>query len=192
MKNKIILLYSPEMQSGKSTVAEYLHTQHWYEIVSFANSVKEGAVEILRGLMPWSRAMDHIYKDKTKPIRELNGKTGREILQTLGTNWGRNIIDKEMWVKCSEKLIHSAFSQGKDVVVDDWRFLNEYEYLKENGYNVTTVKIQRFGLNNATSFKEHESENGIPKDFKFDHVIINDASKEVLFHKAEEIIFKMW
>jgi hypothetical protein len=40
-----------------------------------------------------------LYGDeKETPLPEFGGKTPRQMMQTLGTEWGRNLIDAEIWI----------------------------------------------------------------------------------------------
>jgi len=51
----------------------------------------------------------------------------RQILQTLGDKM--KDIDQDVWIKYTNKLINSY----EWVIIDDLRFQNEFEYLKNTG-----------------------------------------------------------
>ena len=49
------------------------------------------------------------------------------LLQFIGTEWMRNTIDEDAWVKCVEKDLVYAKNCGNDfVIIDDLRFHNEF------------------------------------------------------------------
>lgn len=61
-------------------------------------------------------------------IPEVKAKDGK-LLQLLGTEWIRNTIDPDAWMKYIKRKSESFFCQGGDriVIVDDCRFPNELE-----------------------------------------------------------------
>jgi len=65
---------------------------------------------------------------KEEPIPELQGKTLRYALQTLGTEWGRDLMGPDLW---ADHLFRMAGTD--DFTIDDLRFPNEYEKAKEAG-----------------------------------------------------------
>ena len=66
---------------------------------------------------------------KSDPIAELSGKTLREGLQTLGTEWGRNFIGEDIWIN---HLLCRAANDPR-ITIDDLRFPNEYEEFRRRG-----------------------------------------------------------
>lgn len=86
------------------------------------------------------------YADKLKEFAKEKGwngekdNNGRVLLQFIGTEWGREQIDKDIWIKKLEDRIQ----QDTDIVViTDCRFLNEYFYWKRNNYQVYAIEIIR-------------------------------------------------
>lgn len=145
----LIALYGPQ-QVGKSTAAESLSKNHGYVRVSFADPL----YRMLAGLLdiPFSS----IKKlPKEVPMPELQGKTIRYALQTLGTEWGRNMIGGRLWVSTASRTIMNHLKDGQLVVVDDCRFLNEYYMLRDLG--ASFVELRR-DYNLGQSNPKHGSE----------------------------------
>lgn len=123
----LIGLAANAMGAGKSTVASHLIRQHRFVHVAFADTLKEMFSIVLRDL----GYSDHItrrmlYVDlKEEPIPALNGVTTRHCLQTIGTEWGRQWIDSDIWVKIAIAKANRARDAGHPVVIDDMRFPNE-------------------------------------------------------------------
>jgi hypothetical protein len=178
MKPKLIGLYSPAPQSGKTSAAEILKEQG-YEIVSFATPLKRMTVQFLMGFGYSKGDAERIAKDKDFVIGEINLRV-RDVMQLLGTEWGRKLIHKNVWIKMWEsKQRFFPF-----VVVDDMRFPNEYEMVKKRGGIL--VKIEREQATGQRREK-HESE-GALDSFYFDHVIKNDGTLDELYSKVLSLI----
>lgn len=131
----INLAFIGKAGSGKSTICDEIIKTGMYCKLSFAKPVKEIAEEIL--LRPL---------DKSDPL-------DRKFLQQLGTELGR-ARQKDIWIKHFDKEIEGdaflvprygyvyIWMQKKDLtgfLVDDCRFENEAEYLKEKGFIIIKV-----------------------------------------------------
>lgn len=166
-------------RAGKDTAANALLALG-YTRIRFADPLKH-MVRALLGNAAFSmeEINDIIEGDqKQVPLDILCGKSGRFAMQTLGTEWGRDIIGKDLWVRIA--LAHAAGSSR--VVIPDVRFLDEAAAIKLAGGAI--VKITR-----ATTIAEHadhSSELGVD-DMPYDHLIINNSSIESLKQKIEEI-----
>ena len=126
--------------SGKGTVGDIL-TEHGFHKDSFAKPLKD-AVAIIFG---WPRELLEGDTDRSRAWREevdpyWSEKFGRpftprEALQLMGTEAGRDVFHRDIWVI---SLLNRA--KGKNVVVTDVRFQNEIRYIQDNGGIVIRVK----------------------------------------------------
>jgi hypothetical protein len=66
---------------------------------------------------------------KEKPSPLLGGKTPRHAMQTLGTEWGRNLISADLWTNAWLVPVQEHLANGRCVVVDDVRFKNEMQII---------------------------------------------------------------
>lgn len=110
---------------GKTLAADYLVENHNFKKVSFANKLKEISDSFFPGLSK---------SEKEKPFRE-HSFTPREFMIHLGQFM--RFHDPEYWVKSS-----NISAMRGNVVIDDVRFRNEADYLKELGAKL--VRINRF------------------------------------------------
>lgn len=134
--------------SGKTYVAENLRDNHEAEIIRFADTLKD-----MMRVMGFNES--HINGDlKEVPCDTLGGKSPRYAMQTLGTEWGRDLMYKNIWV---DRLIAKAQKAAGIVVVDDVRFPNEIEAIRENGGIVAW--IERVSI--YEDGDEHSSETSI-------------------------------
>lgn len=160
--------------SGKSLAAtELFQYASRIQVVSFAAPIKK-MLEVL-GI----RGENLHGNAKEEPIPELGGVTARYMMQTLGTEWGRNLIDPNIWVYVFENKVRPILKTGSIVVCDDVRFTEEYEVIKHLGGKI--VKIERPGL---TSEDSHESEQIPDADWEYE-VIVNDST-------VHELAKRLW
>jgi hypothetical protein len=159
MTDLLIALYSPAPQSGKSTLAEHLTQHRGYELVKFAGPLKD----MLRCLLFDHCGIDHAtterYVDgdlKEQFVPEI-GVTTRHLMQTLGTEWGRDHVRSDLWVHLARQSVMRHIAAGKRVVIDDMRFQNEWMMVRDLGGQV--VRIER-GDAPAQDFG-HASEGGL-------------------------------
>lgn len=107
----------------------------------------------------------------------LGGKTPREAMQTLGTDWGREMIDEDIWVNIWKMLI-ARHGPVTCIIADDVRFQSEADVILNRGGML--IEVQREGL---TYTDKHISENNRLNTPRY--MIYNDdypASMENQFH----------
>lgn len=101
------------------------------------------------------------------------GKSPRELLQTLGTEWGRQMIRDDVWVTIAGRAIEAA-TEDAPIVLADLRFNNEAEFIRARGGEVWEVVRPASGLPS-----NHSSEAGIRRDL-IDRTLVNDGTPESL------------
>jgi len=180
--NSIIGLYSPAPQSGKTTVAEAL-VKHGYTRVSFAAPLKRVAITLLQELGYEKQvAMEMVYIDKEAYVPEIKASV-RHILQTLGTEYGRQCLHPDVWIMCMEKRLASLRQEGKFAVIDDCRFLNEAALIRQLG-----GEMWRLERPNTERGTEHASEGGLDAYPLFDRRIVNDGTLLDLYDRINEVL----
>lgn len=171
----IIGLYSSCAQSGKSTVANTLYSDYGFDIVKFAGPLKDMTRGLLRsmGIQP-SRIERMVEGDlKEEVIPGFATVTPRRIMQTLGTDWGREAVACDLWTQVGIAKVNSL---DDDVVVDDLRFPNEYAELRKLG--AFMVRVVRPGISGpAAGSSRYE---GLLDNHEFDYVLVNDGTLEDL------------
>lgn len=163
----IVGIYSSRPQSGKSTLAEEFE-KRGLRRMSFAEPIKEMIRVLLRALGHNDAIIGRMVDGDLKEviIPEL-GRSPRYLMQTLGTEWGRDIVHPHIWLA----PIKNAIARGESIVVDDVRFENEYAVLQNAG--ATMIRVDR-PVNEAAN---HQSE-GRLDDFPFDFTLPNSGTKE--------------
>jgi dephospho-CoA kinase len=162
--------------SGKSTAASLLIEQLNYQLVSFANALREVAVSIWGG-------------------EALND---REKLQRLGV--AVREIDEDAWVKLAARKIDKRppLPLYQPITVDDLRFPNELKMLKDRGFvivrvtaprNTRVARLRENGKLQDESQLEHVSETALDR-VKPDYVLENDERPEELAAVLSHLIYK--
>lgn len=158
-------------QAGKTMLAELLAPRLGLEHDSFAGPIREMVARIL-GISP--EALE-VCKERPHPV--LGGKTPREAMQTLGTEWGRDRVYHALWI---ESLFHRLGDGGG--IVSDVRFPNEAEAIRQRGGIV--LRLTRPG---HQSEDPHRSEHPLP-DRLVDHELLNDGPAFELVEEALRLI----
>jgi hypothetical protein len=114
-----IIAISAKQGAGKTTLADALATSlSGCGRTRFAKALYEmhDAILSILGRYGFERALD------------------KRLLQLLGTEWGRQCVDENIWVKCllAEAKRYEAAGM-KYLIIDDCRFKNEFTALKEIG-----------------------------------------------------------
>jgi len=167
---RTIIAFTGPKGCGKSTAAKCLIDDFGYERHYFAKPLKE----MIKCLGLDER---HVNGDlKETSCDELGGQTPRWAMQTLGTEWGRELIHPELWVNAWKNTLPKS-----DIVCDDLRFPNEFKILKE--VQGIVIDIVRPGFERDQS---HESE---AHSLPFDYQITNDGTTNDLCKKIKDIIY---
>lgn len=164
---------------GKSTLARMLSKIGYVEF-QFAGPFKE-ALSTMFNVPRESWDDPEWKKNKHGIFLDLN-KTPRYLMQTLGTEWGRELIHPDIWVKLTLQRIQTASSPL--VIISDVRFPNEINALRQEGFSV--VYITRPGLEPLIS--NHPSEELNPVDFGLDS-IPNVGTEYDLYKNLEDYFY---
>lgn len=141
---------------GKNTVAEILQERRNFTSIAFADPIY-AAVAAVTGLSA-SELADRSVKEAPLPWL---GKSPRELLQTLGTEWGREGVHQEIWVRRAMQRATAIVAAGGHIAITDCRFENEAQAIRRAGGSVWQVRRQAAGLAGAAG--RHASEAGIPE-----------------------------
>lgn len=153
---------SGPLKCGKDTVFEILSRHNpGLKRMAFADPLKREVAEAC------NVTVDFINENKD---------VFRPILQWWGTDFRRNLHGKLYWIQQAQLNLNSVrarLPESPGVVFTDVRFLNEYEFIKQNGGVVW--RISREVGNHAA--RQHDSES---LRFPYDKLIDNNTSLDAL------------
>ena len=115
----------------------------------------------------------HEFIAANREIQDEAGKTAltvRRILQWWGTEY-RRAQDPDYWTKAWGRKVEGLDLARLHVLVDDVRFMNELQVIKEHGGLV--VKVERPGFDGANN---HASETSLDDYHAWDGVLLNDGT----------------
>jgi hypothetical protein len=118
-------------------------------------------------------------------IQDCSGQTSvtvRRILQWWGTEY-RRAEDPDYWTKAWGRKIEQLDLDHLHVLVDDVRFSNELNVVKE--HNGLIVKIERPGFDGANN---HASETSLDEYDDWDQVLLNDGTLDDFEAKVEQLV----
>tara|TARA_Y100001973_G_C5196436_1_gene334568 strand:+ start:1109 stop:1690 length:582 start_codon:yes stop_codon:yes gene_type:complete len=180
----MIIGISGKARTGKDTCAKFIvmaahqHKDECSRFYSyeFARPIKE-ACRIIFG---WDDR--HLYGDLKEVVDLRFGITPRRAMQTLGTEWGRDMINEEIWIKRA----NVEHNQKGNVVISDVRFKNEVKFIHENGGFI--IDLHRKNVDRINGIENHGSETGVSEFLGPNDVYVdNDGSFEELQEKITSI-----
>lgn len=184
---RLIGLYSPAPQMGKSTVSHFVTKGLGYHNVKFAEPVKRiTAVYLAEIGIPEDRLDDYIEGHlKNHALGEFgfDHLSSRKIQQVTGTEAGRKALDPNLWITIAGRKVRKIIDEGGRVIIDDLRFPNEYDLIKAMGGECWCIYNPRVPI----PVSSHPSE-GLLANHAFDRALINDGSLSDLHRSISEAI----
>ena len=185
---QMLLGLTGPMGSGKDTVADWLQLNHLMTRYAFADPLKAMTAALIEFTQtkhikpaPEAYTKDRALKDAPTPF--LANQTPRRIMQTLGTEWGRETVDPDFWVYIMASRIERHMGTRvwhtlkRGIVFTDVRFPNEAAFIHQLGG--TVVRVERPGHNPGP----HASEHLLPADV----VIQNDGTIDDLHDRLQAL-----
>ncbi len=173
--------------SGKTTVSDIIVSDYGYEKASFAEVLRE-ALYLLDPSIFGPTGETWKYKDLIAgygyDLVKKSYPEVRRLLQVLGTDIGRKLLDQDVWVDAAIRKLHP----DKKYVFDDVRFLNEAAAIRTLGILIRIERPDRIrdGLTGEAAL--HESETALDKYQHFSYTIQNDLSLNDLTEDVRTIM----
>jgi len=164
--------------AGKSIAASYLEHVHSFQEAAFADPLRAGLKAMLL-----LKDSDFEQDRKEIPVDWI-GQSPRQLLQSLGTEWGRNLVHRHIWVIAMAQKLRPVLRIGNDVVISDVRFVDEAEMVHRLGGQIW--RIVRPGAE-TTAHSDHPSEQEHARIVE-DVTLINDGTQEQLFESIDDAL----
>ncbi|XKE45722.1 hypothetical protein LG302_00855 [Halomonas organivorans] len=184
MTLKLLIGLTGPARCGKTTAQRIIADRYGLARLALADPIKDALAAML-WLEP--EALDGAAKERPLPWL---GKSPRELMQTLGTEWGRDLVTQDLWLRIAEqRLAHLEDIEGdayQGAVIGDIRFPDEAEWLRAHGG--TLIHIHR---QDVPAVRGHVSEAGVPHA-RSDRIVTNDGDladlQERLTHIIDDVI----
>lgn len=159
LRGKICLIgITGRAGSGKDTLAQALCGKFGYRQYSFAEPI----YNMLKTLPYAEHWNGNMARDEKEKVNAFYGKSTRQMLQTLGTEWGRLHVHPNIWVNILQDKLERkhAITGHSKYVINDLRFPNEAELVRDLGGICVRVVRNKESDVPAT----HQSEFGISNE----------------------------
>lgn len=165
--------------AGKTRAANYL-TQRGFEKISFAKPIKDMLLAL--GVPEANLTGDQKLKDE--PLSRFGGRSARYLMQTLGTEWGRGLVNPTVWGDYTmRELARKQMFKIVYTVCDDLRFQTEALALKKKG----AVIVRIIGRRSAEADEFHSSEHYYSQMVP-DYEIVNNGTLDNLFEQLNDLM----
>ncbi len=160
--------------SGKDTAARFIIEAAGGVTMAFADPIKAMLAPVFEPICGKPNWNNRHWKEAPLPGI---GVSPRRLAQTLGTEWGRELIDSEIWVTLTMRRVRQ--SDAPLVVLTDCRFDNEARAVLEAGGEV--IEVVRPGVE---AVEDHASEAGIAAGL-VTRLLVNDGTLDDLRREVE-------
>lgn len=126
---------------------------------------------------------DPYWRERKEKVIPGIGKSPRQLMQTLGTEWGRDLVHPDFWLL----LARQAYDRTDfRMIITDVRFENEVAWIrKEKGLMVFVDRP------NGEQVSKHVSEHPLKREPE-DIIINNSGSIEDLQHTIKKAFVKVY
>lgn len=173
-QNVPIIGIHSKARSGKDTIANFILALRGGYIYSFADPIRAMIAAIGIDMR------DPYWQEHKEDLIPALGVSPRRLMQTLGTEWGRNLINPNIWIiMATQNLLRF----GNGMIIPDVRFENEADWVRSNGG--VLIHVER---PNAPKIEAHDSEKGV--EFRADLgdlKIVNSGTLEDLHEKVRRL-----
>jgi hypothetical protein len=147
MSRPALIGLTGKARSGKDTVGNFILGAVGGYTYAFADPIRA----MLRGF--GIDMSDPYWQANKETVIPSLGVSPRHLMQTLGTEWGRKLVNPDVWlILAKQKLLKN----GPGMIVTDVRFENEAKWIRDAGGLL--IHIER---PDSQPVQTHESEMGI-------------------------------
>ncbi len=134
-------------RTGKDTVAEFILAAIGGYKYSFADPIRAMLVPLGVDMS------DPYWQARKEDVIPALGVSPRRMMQTLGTEWGRELIHPDLWLLMAQQRL---MNHGPGMIIPDIRFENEAAWVRRHGGLVLHISRP-----NSAEVADHTSEAGV-------------------------------
>jgi hypothetical protein len=189
---RLIALYSPAPQCGKTTIASHLRDNHGFVQLDFSNIAKIMIYGLLfesREVVSTSsaRRVDQMMSERFTQTDLPHFPTPAHLVRTLEEEWGDQCIGPDFWAELWYRRAKSLLESGASVVCSDLRnakHLAAVKSLKGQYWRIT-----RPGYAAKPTLDGRSSDgalDGLP--LLWHNIIPNDGTEEMLLQYVDTVM----
>lgn len=165
--------------AGKDSVAAHLAKQLGFSVESLADPIRQG-LKVMFGLVDW-----HYRPENKETVIRWIGKSPRQLMQSLGTEWGRDLVARDIWLNHLEIRTGNLLRlKDSRVVISDIRMVNEAAMIHNLGGQLwRIVRPGQRTTPHADHTTEQEQHRLVP-----DLTIVNDGTLADLYQQVDEAL----
>jgi dephospho-CoA kinase len=181
---KRIFVFSAKQGGGKTTYAKYLQA-----FLGIDNT------KIFKFAAPLYALHDRCLPLlKQYGVRDASMEKDGELLQVLGSEYGRKCLGENVWVNVTAREVHAYLMGGprRFAIIDDCRFENEFNEFRDIAYMIRLVAPESVRRARCSYWREntqHPSEIGLDeyeRQMLFDVVLDTSGAGDKEKHKNIE------
>lgn len=165
--------------SGKDTAAAHLVRAHDFRQISLADPIRNGLCAMF-GLT----ADDLLDRNRKETAIDWLGVSPRHLMQTLGTEWGRNHVARDVWLRVASHRLEAIAKGGRSrIVVSDIRFDDEADWIRSKGGQLIHIRRPL----TCPQHDAHVSEAGVTLNID-DYIILNTSTIDQLHAQLDALM----
>ncbi len=165
-------------RATKTAVSMYLAMTADFRVVSIEEPIRNGLKAML-GLTD----RDFLADRRHIPIEWLE-QSPYQLIQSLGTDWGRHTVCRRMWVVLMAVRMKPMLQNGQDVLIRDVQFVDDAELVHRMGGQIWRV-ISPDTTPTVDVFHTSEQEQARLVE---DVTLINNGTQEQLFEAIDDAL----
>ena len=175
----MILGLAYKARAGKDLAAAYLVKHYGFLRLAFADPLKEAARCI------YGFTDEQLYGQLKEVADPFWGETPRVILQKMGTECMRKGHRNDIWIAAAQRKLLGE--PDRNWVISDCRFPNEARMIHSLGGKVVRIDAT-FAGKQIIQAQTHESETAMNTYTDWDHILLNDSTKEAYYKRIDEML----
>jgi len=181
-----ILGFCGKAGSGKDTAAGYIKQVYGFGTYAMAYPLK-AMLQVGLGLDPDA----YQTPEQKNAVIPWLGRSYRDVAQTIGTEWGRDLVRSDLWLVIAQRNLEALDAMGAPgMCITDVRFENEAEMLRDLGGTLIHVYRQAPSALSATQ-QAHISERSVEVG-PTDRVLFNYDGIDSLYAGVDLIYQSLW
>lgn len=162
-------------QVGKDTVRRFIIASQGGYPYSMADPIRA----MLLGGFGIDMNDPYWIENKEQVIPAL-GKSPRDMMRTLGTEWGRDLVNQDIWLTLARQRL---LAMGPGMVLADIRFENEAKWVRDMGGRIVHIDSKIHGQQDV----QHSSDTPVIRELG-DGIIVNNGSLEDLQSAVKDLL----